>query len=91
MRDEHSKNLNKKLGARVLIIEGQVSLDDMYLKNVIIRNSIVSYNGGPVSLENVTFVNCIFKLSNAAAPRHFADRLLEATEVSFVNGSSSPA
>jgi hypothetical protein len=38
-----------------------VGLDDAYMRNVIIRNSDISYAGGRVKLENVWFINCTFQ------------------------------
>ena len=40
--------------------EATIGLDGEYMRNVIIRNCDVSYSGGPVRLENVWFVNCVF-------------------------------
>jgi hypothetical protein len=37
-----------------------IGLDDAYMRNVIIRNSNISYAGGQVKLENVWFINCTF-------------------------------
>ena len=45
------------------IIEGggdAIILDGEYMKNVIVRGADIEYNGGPVVLENVYFVNCTF-------------------------------
>jgi hypothetical protein len=38
-----------------------IGLDDAYMRNVIIRNSDISYAGGQVKLENVWFINCTFQ------------------------------
>jgi hypothetical protein len=38
-----------------------LGLDDGYMRNVIIRNSDISYAGGQVKLENVWFINCTFQ------------------------------
>lgn len=35
-------------------------LDGLYMKNVIVKNSTVQYDGGPLKLERVYFVNCEF-------------------------------
>jgi len=40
--------------------ESTIVLDDEYMKNVIIRNSNVSYSGRMIRLENVWLVNCSF-------------------------------
>jgi hypothetical protein len=44
-------------------IDGYVDtivLDGMYMKHVVIRNADVQYDGGPIRLEDVYFVNCVF-------------------------------
>jgi hypothetical protein len=55
-------------------------LDGLGLKNVTIRNAILTYNGGAIALENVTFVNCLFLISLPARPdvpaRQLADEIL---------------
>lgn len=38
-----------------------IGLDDAYMRNVIIRNSDISYAGGQVKLENVWFIDCTFQ------------------------------
>jgi hypothetical protein len=44
----------------VTLIGCPVLLDGITWRNVVFINSRVSYNGGAVILENVTFVNCTF-------------------------------
>jgi hypothetical protein len=44
------------------------------LKNVILRNVMVFYRGGPLHLENVTFIDCKFNVSDSTQ----ADQLLQA-------------
>lgn len=45
-----------------------VSLDANAFENVTITDSVVQYRGGPVSLRNVRFVNCLFELRLATPP-----------------------
>ena len=50
-------------GIGLFVLEGKadgIVLDHMYMKNVIVRNSDVYYEGGKTRLENVYFVNCEF-------------------------------
>ncbi len=50
-------------GLKFFLIDGghdTIVLDGEYMKNVIIRNADVKYDGGPVVLENVYFLNCTF-------------------------------
>ncbi len=73
-------------GAHYIIVEGRtdtISLDGMYLKNVVIENATVAYDGGPVKLENVLFVNCKIQFSPAPRSRDLGTMLLTSTAVSF--------
>lgn len=63
---------------------GSVVLDGMYMKNVIVRNAKVIYEGGPVKLENVYFVNCSFTLTKSRpAVRRLSDSILRTASVDF--------
>ena len=46
----------------VLVANGSVSIDGMRMKNVILANVEVYYDGGPLVLDNVYFVNCTFHM-----------------------------
>jgi hypothetical protein len=51
-------------GFGFFVIEGgdeAIVLDGMYIKNGIVRNARIIYNGAPMRLENVYFVNCSFR------------------------------
>jgi hypothetical protein len=47
----------------IFLTGGALTLDQMQLKDVVLRNSHVVYNGGQVEIENVYFVNCTFEMS----------------------------
>jgi hypothetical protein len=64
-------------------------LDGMYMKNVIVRNAHVFYGGGPVRLENVSFVNCIFTFVKNKPTIKLSNSILQASTVSF--STVSPA
>jgi len=71
-----------------VVIEGGVDavvLDGEYLKHVIIRNSDIVYDGGPLRLEDVYFVNCTFHSSFKLTPRsiELSQQILAAANVSF--------
>ena len=83
-------------GFGFFVIEGgneAVVLDGMYMKNVIVRNARIIYNGAPVRLENVYFVNCTFRFPlteqlhldrQIQGPvRKLSDAILEATAVNY--------
>ena len=64
---------------------GWLKLDGMLMKNVVIRNATVSYSGGPVSLQNVIFANCVFLLPNETKPRDFATAVLNQPAIRFTS------
>ncbi|HXP80272.1 MAG TPA: hypothetical protein VN976_10235 [Verrucomicrobiae bacterium] len=71
-----------------VIIDGGMDalvLDGMFMKNVIIRNSVVVYSGGPAVLQNVYFVNCTFKKDFPLTPAglDLGIKLLSAASVNF--------
>jgi hypothetical protein len=43
---------------------GELVLDSMQLRNVILRGVHVFYSGGPVVLNNVYFINCVFVMTS---------------------------
>lgn len=84
-------------GFGFIVMEGgneAIVLDGMYMKNVIVRNARVIYNGAPVRLENVYFVNCTFRyplleklpLELQNPVRNLSDAILEAASVNFSKG-----
>ena len=60
-----------------------VILDDQRFRNVIIKDSVVDYDGGPILLENVHFVNCTFRFRQTPNAVHFGEKLLAATPVNI--------
>jgi hypothetical protein len=80
-------------GFGFFVIEGgndALVLDGMYMKNVIVRNARVIYNGASVRLENVYFVNCKFRFPlfekfkiEQKPVRGLSDAILEAVAVNF--------
>jgi hypothetical protein len=70
----------------LFVVEGGVDflvLDGMYMKNVIVRNAKIIYEGGPVKLENVYFVNCTFTLAKSQPVRELSNVILRAASVDF--------
>lgn len=62
---------------------GTITLDDQRMKNVIVRNSVIEYNGGPVILENVYFVHCIFRMRYTPNGSHLGNELLASASTTF--------
>jgi outer membrane murein-binding lipoprotein Lpp len=85
-----AQKASSKIG--LLVVEGGVdgiALDGMYMKNVMVRNAHVIYNGGPVRLENITFVNCTFDFTKSKPTIDLGNTILQATSVNF--STVSPA
>jgi hypothetical protein len=73
-------------GAAHIEIIGRVDtlvLDKQFMKNVTILNADVNYDGGPVRLENVTFVNCRLHFTNQQPSRELVRSILRASAVNF--------
>jgi hypothetical protein len=74
-------------GVGLFVIEDghmMISLDGMNMKNVIIRNTVVSYSGSlPVRLENVAFVNCQFILTKSKHAIGLGEAILQANSVHY--------
>jgi hypothetical protein len=58
-------------------------LDGMLMKHVVLRNVTIFYSGAPVVLEDVTFVNCTFVLTNTEGARNFALAVLASAKTIF--------
>lgn len=83
---EVAPNQGQSRGKEVILMEGgAVVLDNMLMKNVVIRNATIFYSGGPVSLLNVIFVNCTFVLPNEAHSRDFATLVLNQGAITFTS------
>ena len=70
------------------VIEGgrdTIVLDGEYMRHVIIRNADVQYDGGPIRLEDVYFVNCTFHSGFKLTPRSIGlgREILTAASVTF--------
>jgi len=78
-------------GFGLIVVEGgneAIDLDGMYMKNVIVRNARIIYNGAPIRLEDVYFVNCtfrfpLFEVFHLEPIRSLTDAILGATAVNF--------
>jgi hypothetical protein len=58
-------------------------LDLLHLRNVVLKNVPVMYEGGQTQLENVYFINCEFLFKPSEAARELAQKILSSTAVSF--------
>ncbi len=55
---------------------GEFDLDGLYLKNVIVKDALVVYRGGPVRIENTFFVDCHFRMEATPKTIRFAGAAL---------------
>ena len=72
----------------LFVVDGGIDaivLDGIHMKNVVVRNARITYNGGPVRLENVSFVNCTFSFTKNKPTFKLGDAILQATQVNFSN------
>lgn len=63
--------------------DNSLVLDNMYMRNVIIQNSSVTYLGGPTHLDHVYFVNCTFDVAVINNGREFANTMLASAPIDF--------
>jgi hypothetical protein len=70
----------------LFVVEGgtdSIVLDGMYMKNVVLRNAKVIYEGGPVRLENVYFIKCSFTFASTPTVLAFEEAVLQTASVNF--------
>lgn len=99
VRSEDSARLEllsnpQKSGSEIglYVVEGghmAIGLDNANMKNVVIRNAEVVYNGGPVRLENVAFVNCTFVFTKNRPTINLGETILQANSINFSTVSPS--
>lgn len=76
--------------AFLLMENGGAKIDGQDIKNVVFRNMVVEYLGGPLRMQNVYFVNCTFDFIQTPNSRDLGTALLAAspTKFSTPDGSS---
>jgi hypothetical protein len=55
-----------------------VDLDTNLLENVTIRNSVIRYHGGPITVQNAVLINCYFEVDLTTPPNPSQTELLRA-------------
>ena len=68
----------------------EFTLDGFRIRHVIFRNARIVYDGGPVNLQDVYFVNCTFEIKQRAARKShlleaFTKAVLESPSTSFAS------
>ena len=78
-----AKSSSQTGDALLLGVGGKFKIDGLELRNVILKNMIIVYQGGALMLENVVFVNCKFEVSTDQHGQSFASAVLGADSVKF--------
>ena len=82
--DENAASLT---GPLFLVIKGgSLILDSTYMKNIVIQGSHVSYRGGPLTMDNVYFVNCTFDIQQLPKGLEFAKAAFLIYPLTFTTG-----
>lgn len=66
-----------------------IIIDGLYLKNVIVTNATVEYDGGPSRLKNVYFVNCEFVSPLTPNGRDLGKTILTSASTTFSTTSAN--
>jgi hypothetical protein len=67
----------------VVLKGGGILLDGYHIKNAVLIGVHVTYNGGPVRMENVTFINCQFSIRRTKPGEEFADASIKHDRITF--------
>jgi len=71
-------------GKEVIMIDGGgLHIDGTAFRRVVIRNSIIRYDGAPLRLDDVIFVNCTFVIADTPNGRAFAKAVLAQNQISL--------
>jgi hypothetical protein len=69
--------------AFLLMTGGNIRLDTLHLKNIVLKDVHVFYSGGPVILENVYFVNSTFDIDNNPNSQLLTAKLIEPSPTNY--------
>jgi hypothetical protein len=82
----HHLNEGRNVGFAFLLVDDYpTTVDGFTLKNIIFVNSTIIYNGGPVELQGVYFVNCSFRISRQQTGQEFAAAILSNSPATFIH------
>jgi len=80
-------NANLSTGDAYLIATGgDLPIDGMELRNVAFINVHITYDGGPVRIKNVYFINCTFEMKTAPSTQNLALAVLEPSPATNFSG-----
>jgi hypothetical protein len=60
----------------------EFKIDGLKMRRIILQNAIVAYDGGDVVLEDVYFLNCIFRMTNGSRGERIANSLFTGSPAS---------
>ena len=63
-------------------------LDGKYISDVTFTRALITYDGGPVALENVRFVDCKFQMKNTQSAEKLTTMMLAQNDVTGVVGGN---
>jgi hypothetical protein len=93
-RAEHivdPKRITATYAPKTVVVRGGldqvVYLDLHRLKNIVYVNMTIEYHGGPVILENVSFINCVFRLVQQPQCIDFGKSVFASTTTTFTSGA----
>jgi len=58
-------------------------LDGYYFKDMVVRDMVIQWNGGPFEAKNVAFLNCTFDFKQQAPSEPFVRQLFAGTHVTY--------
>jgi hypothetical protein len=65
------------------LVGGATDITGIYMRHVFLRNVEVHYSGGPLHLDDVTFIDCKFVFDNTENARRLAQAILSIQRVTF--------
>jgi len=88
LRNIPGSDLNSAAGfgpSLIVLKAPTVVLDNLYAKKVVFENAHIIYRGGPVTLDDVYFLNCTFEIENRAKGQEMAKKILADAATSFLS------
>ena len=67
----------------IIATGGNLTIDNVHMKKVILRNVHVFYNGGPLEMQEVYFINCTFEVRHQSNGEGLIMAALQGVAVNF--------
>lgn len=62
--------------------DARQKLDGFFWKDIVFENTRIEYDGGPMALQNVRFINCTFTMKYTPRADKFAELILDQNDIS---------